>query len=308
LHTAWVLPKWPSIYGRPLAFFTIEYAKLDNNGQRLVEPFFITPGDTSNSRYPDLLVDQEGMVHCVFDDNRTRTKDYQVFYTMLTNAGQKLIEDIVASSSPQNSWYPCITVDFFHNLHIVWYEDAFGLTDEIYYAKINSQGKILVPRTRIDQSNSKVETPRILIDRSNKIHVVWADKRNGHWDIYYRYCQLLTSEAEEETEKSKNQTVSFTLSHSYPNPFNSQTQINYFMPYDAHVKIEIFDLSGKSVNLLVDQDESMGSHRAFWNSNDFSGRPMSSGIYWCRLVAQNNATSHFNGSLHIDAIKIVLLR
>lgn len=70
----------------------------------------------------------------------------------------------------------------------------------------------------------------------------------------------------------------FALGQNYPNPFNSNTTIMYNIPEKSHVKISIYDIYGRSVHTLVDQDKNPGRYNVIW---DASG--MSSGIYFCQF-------------------------
>jgi len=72
----------------------------------------------------------------------------------------------------------------------------------------------------------------------------------------------------------------YSLEQNYPNPFNPLTTIRYQLPEANHVKLEIFDISGSRVALLVDGAREAGAHNVTW---DASG--MASGLYFCRLQA-----------------------
>ncbi|NQT24066.1 FG-GAP repeat protein [candidate division KSB1 bacterium] len=65
-----------------------------------------------------------------------------------------------------------------------------------------------------------------------------------------------------------------TLYQNYPNPFNLTTAIPFSLSEDAHVKISIFDITGRLVNTIVNQPFPMGWHEVIYN-----GSYISSGIY-----------------------------
>ena len=71
----------------------------------------------------------------------------------------------------------------------------------------------------------------------------------------------------------------YELVGSYPNPFNASTTIEYQLPYDSNVKLEIFNLRGQKVATLVDANISAGNHQVTWDASQYS-----SGIYFYRLV------------------------
>jgi len=72
----------------------------------------------------------------------------------------------------------------------------------------------------------------------------------------------------------------FALRQNYPNPFNSQTIIDYELPTACRVKLEVFNLLGEKVGILVEGMQNAGQESVVW---DASG--VSSGVYLYRLTA-----------------------
>ncbi|MBT3231654.1 MAG: M6 family metalloprotease domain-containing protein [Calditrichaeota bacterium] len=76
------------------------------------------------------------------------------------------------------------------------------------------------------------------------------------------------------------------LDPAYPNPFNSTTVIPYRLFSPGNVRVHIFDMNGREVISLLDQQQNTGSHRIVWDGVSASGIPVSSGSYVIRI--QNN--------------------
>jgi len=74
----------------------------------------------------------------------------------------------------------------------------------------------------------------------------------------------------------------YTLSQNYPNPFNPETSIQYEIPRSNHVRVTIFDMLGREVAALVNQDQSAGTYTVTFHVQKYSG---SSGMYYCRMTA-----------------------
>jgi len=74
----------------------------------------------------------------------------------------------------------------------------------------------------------------------------------------------------------------FALKQNYPNPFNPQTTICYQLPDAGHVKLQIFDLTGRLVETLVDENQPTGEYSKIWNAE-----VVSSGIYFYRLETKD---------------------
>ena len=70
------------------------------------------------------------------------------------------------------------------------------------------------------------------------------------------------------------------LEPAFPNPFNAQTLIRYFLPEARQVRLEVFDILGRSLGALETGAKAGGWHTLVWDSG---GRP--SGVYFCRLQA-----------------------
>jgi len=72
----------------------------------------------------------------------------------------------------------------------------------------------------------------------------------------------------------------FELAQNYPNPFNPLTVIHYQLPTRAHVTLAVFDLLGRNIATLVDQEKPAGSYSARWDAGN-----VPAGIYFYRMTA-----------------------
>jgi len=75
----------------------------------------------------------------------------------------------------------------------------------------------------------------------------------------------------------------FTLGQNYPNPFNPTTTIEYELPRDSRVVLQIYNLLGQGIRTLLNQSQPAGMHSAVWDGKNDLGRITSSGIYIYRL-------------------------
>ncbi len=75
----------------------------------------------------------------------------------------------------------------------------------------------------------------------------------------------------------------FTLRQNYPNPFNSTTQIEYYIPKKGHVSLKIYNMLGKEVKKLVNEERIAGTHVATWNGQTNYGSTTASGVYLYQL-------------------------
>ena len=79
----------------------------------------------------------------------------------------------------------------------------------------------------------------------------------------------------------------FELGQNYPNPFNPTTHIQFSLPHASHVRLEVYNILGRQVRLLIDQSLSAGAHEVTFDGNSESGNQLATGIYFYRLQAEN---------------------
>ncbi|MHB1050369.1 MAG: T9SS type A sorting domain-containing protein [Bacteroidota bacterium] len=72
----------------------------------------------------------------------------------------------------------------------------------------------------------------------------------------------------------------YALHQNYPNPFNPSTTIRYALPTSAKVTLSIYDMLGREISVLVNEEQSAGWKEATWNV-----RGIASGMYVCKLTA-----------------------
>jgi len=70
----------------------------------------------------------------------------------------------------------------------------------------------------------------------------------------------------------------------HPNPFNPSVRIQYAVPAQARVLVQVFSVTGQLIRTLEDLDRLAGLYTVDWNGKDEAGRDVSSGLYVCRLV------------------------
>lgn len=73
---------------------------------------------------------------------------------------------------------------------------------------------------------------------------------------------------------------SFVLHQNYPNPFNPGTTIEYEVPFNTHVTIDVYNVLGQKVSVLVDRYMTAGDHQVTFNASG-----LSSGVYICAMEA-----------------------
>ncbi len=91
----------------------------------------------------------------------------------------------------------------------------------------------------------------------------------GYWSQEWRFTTL-------------NLPSNFNLYQNYPNPFNPITKIEYDISQPEHVSLKIFDMLGREIATIVNEDKPAGSYKV-----EFNGSNLSSGIYFYKIYTGN---------------------
>ena len=95
-----------------------------------------------------------------------------------------------------------------------------------------------------------------------------------------------------------NVVVMLKLGQNFPNPFYPHTTVEYEMSSLERVRISVYDLLGRLVQVLEDAKRGPGSHRIAWDGTDRYGAAVSQGVYLYRLETGG----------HTETRKMVLMR
>lgn len=84
---------------------------------------------------------------------------------------------------------------------------------------------------------------------------------------------------------SENIPHTFELKQNYPNPFNPSTVIGYSLSQRSMVEINVFNVLGQKIRTLENGWQPAGVYQTTWDGNDFSGRSVSTGVYFYQIKA-----------------------
>ena len=74
------------------------------------------------------------------------------------------------------------------------------------------------------------------------------------------------------------------MTQNYPNPFNPTTTIHIGLPKATKVYLVVYDVLGREVTRLKQEELGAGYHQVLWDGRDQARRDLASGIYFARLV------------------------
>ena len=188
--------------------------------------------------------------------------------------------------------------------------------DLCYAAMVQvSTGEVLYKETGENTDEMSRRYWDLVPYKQETVYIELADKSTdafGHIcvdDITESMVILDPSDPDDGTGKSKEsaggtaqidrQAADILLYQNCPNPFNPNTTISYYLPSQAHVTLDVYDVSGTLIRTLVNAGESEGHHRALWNGRNSNGTFVSAGIYFYRLTVDGRS---------VDTKKMVLLK
>mgnify|MGYP001476556554 CR=1 FL=1 len=79
----------------------------------------------------------------------------------------------------------------------------------------------------------------------------------------------------------------YAIHQNYPNPFNPVTTLRYDLPEQAFVNIQIYDMLGRKVRTIVNEQQNPGYKSILWNAKDDYGTAVSAGLYIYQVHAGN---------------------
>lgn len=221
------------------------------------------------------ITSEGNMLYVVFDDDRTG--NHEIYFKRSTNNGSSWSSDAILTINSGYSASASIAVSGIY-AHLVWSDDRDG-NSEIYYKFSTNSGSTWGADTRLTNSAGDSRGASVCLS-GNAVNVLWYDGRSGNNEIYYKRnptgnptgVELISSEIP----------VKFSLSQNYPNPFNPKTKIRFEISSSssAHTYLSVYDMLGREIATLVNEELEPGTYEVNWNASDFP-----SGVYFYSLSA-----------------------
>lgn len=173
-----------------------------------------------------------------------------------------------------------IVIDNLMNTYITGESFSFPNGQECTIIKYNSFGVQKWINKYKFNNNTGNSGRDIKIDNSGKVYVTgstYATVPNNYDFLTLKYSQEPTN-----TNSVQNQIPNkFSLEQNYPNPFNPVTNIEFSLSEKSYVTLKIFDVRGKQMQELVNQNFAAGKYRY-----DFNAESLPSGTYFYKLETE----------------------
>lgn len=115
-------------------------------------------------------------------------------------------------------------------------------------------------------------------DYSATIRVNSNSAENSVIDIPLTVNVNTTPNSDGEVELANNQ-----LLQNYPNPFNPETNIQFTLGKSGYVELAVYDLRGRKVKTLVNENRDAGNHNIVWDGTNNQQRSVASGVYFYKI-------------------------
>jgi len=131
-------------------------------------------------------------------------------------------------------------------------------------------------------------------DNHTQVYVRWT---MGTTDGGWTYCGWNIDDVQvlgvphEGTGGGAPVTGPLTVGNTSPNPFSSSASIPFSISRAGRVSISVYDVTGRVVRSLTEDEFTAGNHSVSWNGTDGSGRNMNSGIYFVRVWTDGDSVT-----------------
>jgi hypothetical protein len=180
---------------------------------------------------------------------------------------------------------PSISMDAVGDFVIVWQDERYGQTSpdimgQRYFSNGSPNGgNYLIVTDGPDHGES---SPVVCADNSSIIFSWQDDRRSEGWDIYAKIVSWNWNGVTSVIDEGNINPKDFSLSHNYPNPFNPSTIIEYSLPEYAIVTLTFYDMLGREIATLVNEEKAAGNYAFKFDADD-----LASGVYYYRIAIGN---------------------
>ncbi|MGE5861369.1 MAG: T9SS type A sorting domain-containing protein, partial [Ignavibacteria bacterium] len=213
-------------------------------------------------------------------------------------------------SSVNNIEYVSDTLLVSDEYHFIYYSTNEGKKwDSLEFSgtkkiRINSNNNIFIATQDKVYSLTFINDLPVYLPFQDSVSTIYDMFIDSAGYLYIGYDNgLLRSEYSTLTEIEKNNLFNkidnYSLFQNYPNPFNPATIIEYQLPIESTLIIKLYDLLGREITTLVNEERKAGRYKIEFNTDNYK---LSSGVYFVRMTAKNNT------GIFSETKKMVLLK
>jgi hypothetical protein len=207
----------------------------------------------------------------------TYTKDSRAEYAVSTNTGSSWNIDLFLGTNGQvyYTWCCSDTLSSGGNYAVECSQNQSCDSITVRKGDISSGSGIYFYKRNTNTSSAYVSPVCTIYRVGNTKYPALAYVGNGTANVYFNEEHLVTG-----ISQTNETPVKFGLMQNYPNPFNPETIISFVIPKTSFVNISVFDILGRNVQILMNEELNAGIHSINWNAANFTN-----GVYFYRIEA-----------------------
>lgn len=232
----------------------------------------------ANGLLTDIAIDKDNNILVSGYTGGIGAFDYMI--NKISSSGGEIWSKSFNSNENLRDYARSVITDNENNVYVTGSSHDMVSQGLCYTLKYSSVGE-LKWQHRFDAPHGIFENPHsISLDDSNNVIIGgdYRDSTNGTNFFVMKIKQKLGTGIQQTNDDLP---VQYFLSQNFPNPFNPVTKIEFSIPKSGFVKLEIYDLLGRKVKELLNQELSAGNYTV-----DFDSSELSSGIYYYRLFTK----------------------
>ena len=286
LFCAWLDKKsWPTT--------VLYFSRSFDHGLTFSAPVLVSSAGiqgTYGQQGVSISVDNQGVIYLTWADDRTG--DYDIYFSKSFDNGNIFTESQRVNNRVEGSQPDAENSNNSSTgICVAWLERDSQQSNDIYFSRSIDAGSTFSNGILIggEQHQALYQgLGGIATNDSGNVYIAFTDKRLG---IQRLFVTKATFESTSVLEQSSNSVFPefITLQQNYPNPFNVQTAIEYNLPADSYVTVNVYNILGEKVRTLIRASASQGLHKAVWDGRNDQGNLVSSGVYLYKLETLQSA-------------------
>lgn len=266
-------------------------------GQKLIsDP---SAADRDHSRYTTIAMDSENNIYAIYISSIISAGDPRPRRILLHkknwSADWSNETSVIHTDSTYGQHSLSALMDGNNILHLAFRqdtrEDTLYLQDEIAYTYSKNLGSSWAKPIVISRKNRDAGYVTIAnrVNSLGGINLFWRESRDEFKNdqdttslVYAKIAYSFLTTAKENVVPEN-----YLVLKNYPNPFNNETILNFQIPKSGKTTLKIFDLLGKEIETLLNEDKKMGNYSIKFNANKIS-----SGLYFAQLKVDGKTILH----------------
>lgn len=208
--------------------------------------------------------------------------DYLTIKYNTTNGDSLWVKRYNGGGMPgnQNDEAYSMAIDSSSNIYVTGRSIGNNTSWDFVTIKYSLSGSIIwITRYNDSSANANDIPSKIKLDIANNVFVCGSSDAGG---IQYDFLTIKYNQPIGITSYNNELPTEFYLSPNYPNPFNPVTKIDFGLPVKSAVKLSVYDILGRELEVLINQEIPAGKYSITWQSYNYS-----SGIYFYKLKVEN---------------------